>query len=629
MGMGSTKKLLHAVSDLKGLVNDDMSIQTERDARKATNEILMKIHEKLKKTEDYNNIDTRNLVEKKLRRVFARSGDRDLDFDIFGNMDFPEKSEFPVEVSLNTLPTTPAVLKPDFVHGVEGGPPVEILNTPTPTTDLDQILLDPKDFGYTTTHKPIAVFGDVEEFPSIPPIYLTTTKAPMGFEASFKNEMKQYGMGAFSIAMLKIFDMGRSKEKGEVIKLGFALARQVDAAENIGDLDEFGEPTKHAIMKSTAFMANAPYDHLKAQAILLHNALIHRRELFSLDLNSIMDYMDSLYTHDETEELIQSMVPLHTYNNVTRIPYTRVKVFMDKLLAPWKRLRDSPKREILKEALIRGLRNHLFPDEYSLHSRRNKPTAAKDTNEGKPVKVYINSKRKEQFKDNVTSKEKALRRNIAKLQINPSNLMVEPLNLDIKLEEKANNSINLDEKKIMTNVKSDDVKRLLLINKKGGSTRNLDKDQGLVMSSAKRHHAHQKHSHKHRHKRIKHRLKKILNVIKRHKGHKRRKSKKRHHRHNRHINNLRASIYTETNHTENKISKPIDMIVNKTTVRHYYQHTTQVYEIRDKVNPKRRSHQDVIRQASPESDDEVVLKVNLYKAMAVNDDSEELSNFET
>ncbi|XP_053622929.1 uncharacterized protein LOC128682311 isoform X2 [Plodia interpunctella] len=725
---GSTQKLSNAVIGLKNLMKPDISIKSERNVDKATNDILTQVKDKLtensanknktKPADKIKNNSVKDITEQKedSHLVKDNTENKEEHFEIFDKLDFPTHGQFPISVTLKITETTPEAMNQDFIPDAhdEG----DFLKTSTPSTQLDHILLNPLDFGYTSTHKPLPTYGDLTDSPLKLDEYLTTTPEPDDFAKDFKKQMDHFNVGVFSVAMMKMFEFAMVKEPKVLRRLAWGFARFMESYHFRGRFTDFGQPTEHALRTTSEQIGNIHPDELKSYGINLHNSMIHRRDMFSKDINSIIDYIDTLYLKEESDEVIESVESLHIYNNKSRTPYTELERFVNSIIAPFERLKETPRGEILKESLNRGLRNHFFPDrEYDPEHRRSNIKKTNNTRRKTNKKSAINKftrkeKRRMDFEvgqdwfstqnpyslppiqeqaftllnkndayvkpfveqnlannkdkynqiqeqgftslnnndrfgfkpiiEQVVSAmpnkgpfvQKALKdqtytlNNQDRFRINliqrqgttPNNIMTVNKAILNRNTGAISPLVHLAVTKSWSRQNINENKRLISINKKDTS---LNPDRSLKMSSGKKHHK----KHRHSHKRMKHKLSKILRIIRQYKpNYKKSKHKKHHHKHSRHKPRLRArgdeEILVSNQGTQHKTHRNQDKRARGKKLAKIYGVTRDYNE--NNVNNRRNLEEDntettvhILRQLSDETDEEIPLKINLYKALAI------------
>ncbi|XP_053622931.1 uncharacterized protein LOC128682313 [Plodia interpunctella] len=336
-----------STATLKSNIVDDLIAQ----------EKLAKIEDDNRRNKNYMKAPTKIDKDKK-----NDGPNHDSDVDIFGDMIFPPKSDIPGHTPQKIDRPIPDVLKPDFIPDkVVGGPSADMMSTKS-TTDFNDLLLDPKEFGFTSTRRPIPTYGDYTGSAYIPSEHLTT-KVNTAFATVFKNDMAKLGLGVFSACLLKMFHWVIYKKPEDVQRITWGFARLVEHYHTQEKLDSFGEPTRHAFLHSTRKAAEMRSDERRTQAIMLHNALEHRWDMLSQEVNSILEHIDSLYLKDETEDLINSMESIEQFSNVSAVPYTYLDAFLSSVLAPWQRLKDTFRGETLRENLNRAIKKRFYSDQ--------------------------------------------------------------------------------------------------------------------------------------------------------------------------------------------------------------------------------------------------------------------------
>ncbi|XP_028157056.1 uncharacterized protein LOC114350441 [Ostrinia furnacalis] len=217
------------------------------------------------------------------------------------------------------------------------GPPDNYPDKPPPW-------LHPNYWGTTTTRATATTTTT-----AVPP---SVEEEPPSLLLPFQKAMDLYRMGYFSVFVSLGSHIVSEKSFNDVRLLSMSLEREFH---RLHDDDKhilgFGEPFLGAFEHFVKQMGQLPADYIKSQAQILQHSIHFRREYFADQLNSLMDYIDSLYNEDEGVALVQSLDALNLFPKNTWNSYEILRNISDSLFAPYKRLAGTVKRELLVESL--------------------------------------------------------------------------------------------------------------------------------------------------------------------------------------------------------------------------------------------------------------------------------------
>nr|XP_049696121.1 uncharacterized protein LOC110381803 [Helicoverpa armigera] len=132
----------------------------------------------------------------------------------------------------------------------------------------------------------------------------------------------------------------------------------------------FGHPLVEATMSIGRFLTEAEPDAVQGYASMLHHLLRTRHSMLATDVNSLIDYADMLYEHEEGYMLFESLMEFEIYPNTTDRTGRQVCDFLiESFLRPFRRLYHSERRQALLDSINYALKIR-FP-EYSNMRRSN------------------------------------------------------------------------------------------------------------------------------------------------------------------------------------------------------------------------------------------------------------------
>ncbi|CAH0602317.1 unnamed protein product [Chrysodeixis includens] len=251
---------------------------------------------------------------------------------------------------LGTTPSTAKPLKTTLKDGVPAMIPDEIeLTTPTTAGDVlhGKIKVE-------VTEDPLTVYMD-----------------------EVLQEADRLGMGYMSIFLIRVTKLVATGKKEHIqpvlMHTELILTRLFDAAR----LAYLGQPLLRVTMNLGMAIAEPDaFDELHSYASMVYHMLLDRKKTAGMDVNSIVDYADSLYTDEDGESLLMALKQFEDFPNTSMPSMMICETIIEAFMAPHRRLKGTDRGRRLIDSINYALEAR-FPHlkdvrrQWSLPARRN------------------------------------------------------------------------------------------------------------------------------------------------------------------------------------------------------------------------------------------------------------------
>ncbi|CAH0698153.1 unnamed protein product [Spodoptera exigua] len=145
-------------------------------------------------------------------------------------------------------------------------------------------------------------------------IKTTTDLTPSPRQVYFKM-MEEQNEGYLTIFLLEILKITSLKDEKLVKEVLLEVEPHINTWYNTDQLMWFGQPLADVIQKLSRFISEAPIDYVRSYSSMVYQLLKVRKTAVAVDVNSIIDYADLLYTDDEGGQLFDAIMEYEEYPN--------------------------------------------------------------------------------------------------------------------------------------------------------------------------------------------------------------------------------------------------------------------------------------------------------------------------
>ncbi|KAL4704806.1 hypothetical protein ACJJTC_003518 [Scirpophaga incertulas] len=193
-----------------------------------------------------------------------------------------------------------------------------------------------------------------------------------GFVVNLIRNMKRLSTGCFSVAAIELFDMMAAKKQEDADVIFKSYLVEVDTMLRIDRMFYIGSSWMNALDNLAEYLAGTPVDILQQQSKLLHSIMLVRNATLSKDINSVIDYIDTVYIDDECLTMFKVLAKFNEYPNVTETAAQLHRQLTDAVYHPMIRLRGTPKLRILIDGVNVLIDNHKSAPIDRRHVKRTK-----------------------------------------------------------------------------------------------------------------------------------------------------------------------------------------------------------------------------------------------------------------
>ncbi|CAH1642636.1 unnamed protein product [Spodoptera littoralis] len=182
------------------------------------------------------------------------------------------------------------------------------------------------------------------------------TPAPSLRQVYFKM-MEDRNEGFLTIFLQEIFRITSEKDKRLVKELLMEVEPHINTWYDTDQLKWFGQPLADTIVKLSRFLSISEINNIRSYSSMLYHMLQTRKTAVAVDLNSIIEYADLLYTDGEGWELFDAIMEYEQYPNGTRNAKQLCEFIFDCFMRPYRRLSHLERGQTLFNSINTALKN--------------------------------------------------------------------------------------------------------------------------------------------------------------------------------------------------------------------------------------------------------------------------------